>query len=194
MVQWRLCYLLLASEKIFFKWKQIKGEQQSCGSGLLFPLTRAKRQAWGSLFKSCQWHSFMLMYYKSLRAHARFHVFIWISDVKDPVQLLTQPASDKPGCWILKYAISRMCPFHLHSLNLLFICLHKGERVPLMYCEDKSHKKEIKHRAYTRPSGTDRARSLGWLFSPKKGSLPVETITDKTAVVKFAWMEEDPIE
>ena len=93
-VQRRLCYLLSASEKIFFKWKQIKGEWQACGSGLLFSLTRAKRQAWGSLFKSCQWHSFMLMYYKSLRAHARFHVFIWISDVMDPAQLLTRPASD----------------------------------------------------------------------------------------------------
>lgn len=62
-----------------------EGKWQACSSGaLLPPLTKAKRQAWKSLFKSCQWHSFMLMYYKSLRAHAWIHFFIWISEVRGP--------------------------------------------------------------------------------------------------------------
>lgn len=58
---------------------------------------------------------------------------------------------------------------------------------------DKSHKKEIKHGACTGPLGVERARSLGWLFSPKNGAWLVETITDKTTVVSFALIEDYPI-
>lgn len=101
MVQLRLNCLLLVLEKTFFKWKQIeralaKAQLPSSSS----PLTRTGRQAWKSLFKGCQWHSFMLMDYKSLRAHAWFHFFffIWISDVKEPNATFNLASVWKPGC------------------------------------------------------------------------------------------------
>lgn len=58
---------------------------------------------------------------------------------------------------------------------------------------DKSHKKEIKHGACTGPLGVERAGSFGRLFSPQKGALLVETITDKITVVSFALIEDYPI-